>query len=169
MVRKKVEGNEEERRAAARAAREAGEPPSKRGATTGASKQRTHTGQRGSPTHEEKLRAQHRGKQEWRAGDLAEENVPDPAARDMNRSFQGRGKPAYGDDHERVFQALASAEQKHGGEPVSVAEIARTAHMGEEDTRVLLHDLVSVHRLATELQEEGDPTEGQRYETKPGH
>jgi hypothetical protein len=40
MVRKKVEGDEDQRRAAAREAERAGERPSARGAMTGASKQR---------------------------------------------------------------------------------------------------------------------------------
>ena len=42
MVRKKTEGNEEQRRKAAREARERGEAPSAARATTGASKQESH-------------------------------------------------------------------------------------------------------------------------------
>ncbi|MEU2791441.1 hypothetical protein [Streptomyces sp. NPDC007100] len=62
MVRKKVEGDENQRRAAAREARRAGEAPSARQATTGASKQRAHEPEKAS--HEEKLATQHRGKQD---------------------------------------------------------------------------------------------------------
>lgn len=152
MVRKKVEGDEDERRAAAREAERAGESPSARGDTTGASKQRRHVESRGAATHEEKLGAQHRGKQSWRAGDLAEEELVDTAATEPARTFQGRGSPSYGEQHEQVFRALASAEQENNGDPVPLQDIAHAAGLPQEDVRTLLHDLVTVHRLATEVQ-----------------
>ncbi|MDJ1132973.1 hypothetical protein [Streptomyces iconiensis] len=152
MVRKKVEGNEEERRAAAREAERVGERPSERGETTGASKQRRHMTSRNTLTHEDKLASQHRGKQEWRAGDLAEEELVDTAATEPARTFQGRGSPPYGDQHEQVFRALASTEADNGGNPVALQDVAQAAGLTDEDTRVLLHDLVSVHNLATEIQ-----------------
>lgn len=63
MVRKKVEGNEDQRRAAARQARREGEAPSAQKETTGASKQRTHRPRHES--HEDKVAAIHQGKQGW--------------------------------------------------------------------------------------------------------
>jgi len=152
MVRKKAEGDEDERRAAARDAERAGERPSARGDTTGASKQRRHMGSRSTTTHDEKLRGQHQGKQSWRAGNLAEEELVDTAATEPARSYEGRGSPAYGDRHERVFRALTSAEQANEGEPVPLRDVARAADLPENEIRPILHDLVTVHRLATEIQ-----------------
>jgi hypothetical protein len=59
-MRKQMEGDNEQRRAAAREARERGESPSEAGATTGASKQRRHLGNEAS--HEEKMDGPGRGK-----------------------------------------------------------------------------------------------------------
>ncbi|MGK5531598.1 hypothetical protein ACSNOC_13505, partial [Streptomyces sp. URMC 129] len=47
MVRKKMEGDEDQRRTWAREAERVGERPSGRGTTTGASKQRTHVSHQG--------------------------------------------------------------------------------------------------------------------------
>ncbi|MFC6881918.1 MULTISPECIES: hypothetical protein [Actinomadura] len=64
MVRKKMEGNEEQRRKAAREARAAGTTPSARNATTGASKQ-PHTLPKHDPHHHvQRLDSIHRGKQQ---------------------------------------------------------------------------------------------------------
>ncbi|SHF10360.1 hypothetical protein [Streptoalloteichus hindustanus] len=61
MVSKKMEGDDEQRRQKARAAREHGATPSEEQVTKGASKQRHHmTG----GTHDERLEAIHRGKQQ---------------------------------------------------------------------------------------------------------
>lgn len=165
MVRKKVEGDEEQRRAAARDAERAGERPSSRSTTTGASKQRTHMGAH-EATHEEKIAAQHRGKPRWRAGDLAEEELRDTAAEEPARTYHGRGKPAYEQRHARVFESLAAAEEERGGRPVRVSDIARHARLGEDETRVLLHDLVTAHQLVAEIQDPGDGL-GPSFETKP--
>lgn len=162
MVRKKVEGDEDERRAVARDAAKRGDSPSARGETTGASKQRRHVGPSGHPTHDEKLGAQHRGKQHWREGDLADEELVDTAATEPSRTFQGRGKPSYKDEHERVFRALATAEAANDGQAVPLQDVAQEAGLPQEEVRVLLHDLVSVHHLATEIQE---TSTGARYET----
>ena len=78
MVGKKVEGNEDQRRAAAREARREGTTPSALKETTGASKQPGHHG-RHEP-HEEKVASIHQGKQSW------EETVPDPRRPTMARS-----------------------------------------------------------------------------------
>jgi hypothetical protein len=61
MAGKKMEGNEEQRRAKAREARREGEAPSARGATLGASKQPRHLPD--DEDHAEKLRSIHEGKQ----------------------------------------------------------------------------------------------------------
>ncbi len=63
MVRKKVEGNEQQRREAAREAHRVGQAPSAQKVTTGASKQRTHL-PRDFP-HEGKAASVHQGKQQW--------------------------------------------------------------------------------------------------------
>ena len=166
MVRKKVEGDEEERRAEARKATGDGESPSARGVTTGASKQRRHMGPSGSPDHQQKLGAQHRGKQSWRPGDLAEEELVDMAAAEPSRTFQGRGQPPYGEQHEQVFRALASAERENGGEPVQLHDVVHASGLPKDEVRTLLHDLVAVHHLATAIQNE---TTGALYETAPRH
>ncbi|MDT0445113.1 hypothetical protein [Streptomyces johnsoniae] len=168
MVRKKVEGNEEQRRRAAREAERAGGSPSARGVTTGGSKQRTHMPDRSSLTHEEKTDPLHRGKQRREAEEQAEARAADRPAPPPGRTFTGRGAPGYGSDHARVFQALGDAERRHGGDAVYATEIARTAGLPDERTRLLLHDLVSVHRLVTELQGTDRPDLGPRYETRPG-
>ena len=56
---KQMEGDNKQRRAAAREAREAGSSASEQGRTTGASKQRTHVG--GKAEHDEKLETIQRG------------------------------------------------------------------------------------------------------------
>ncbi|HZG03551.1 MAG TPA: hypothetical protein VE546_08260 [Streptomyces sp.] len=163
MVRKKTEGDEDRKRAAAREAERAGQEPSARGETTGASKQRTHLTGRSSLTHEERLGTRDRGKQGARS-------TPDtgagPAA-EPDRTFRGRGAPPYGEEHERVFRALATEEEKRPDGAVHLQDVSRAAGLPQERTRVLLHDLVTVHKLATEVQDTGSPDLGPRYETKP--
>jgi hypothetical protein len=67
MVRKKVEGDETQRRHAAREARKSGDSPSAENVTTGASKQR-HSRPKSEPHHhEERLASIHRGKQQRRS------------------------------------------------------------------------------------------------------
>lgn len=165
MVRKKVEGNEEQRRAAAREARREGDTPSARKETTGASKQRSHLPR--SEPHQRKAAAIHQGKQEWHASREAEADVRDPAAREPGQSFAGRESPDYTGAHERVFSALTDAQQAHDGEGVYLDEVARASGLGREQTRVLLHDLTAVHHLVTELQQSDAPDLGPRFEVKP--
>ena len=62
MTRKKMEGNEEQRRRKARAARAHRERPSAESATTGASKQRQHVSG-GDEPHAAKLEKLREGKQ----------------------------------------------------------------------------------------------------------
>ncbi|GAA1899911.1 hypothetical protein GCM10009716_07200 [Streptomyces sodiiphilus] len=164
MVRKKVEGNEEQRRAAGRRAREQGEEPSARGVTTGASKQRTHLPHRHAVRHDERLATRHRGKQRWR----------EDGQERQGRPADGRAAPApgasagarYTEAHAAVFGAVAQAEYRHGGEEVHLEEVARTAGLPAGETRRLLHDLVTRHRLVTELQSTAEPDLGPRYGTR---
>jgi hypothetical protein len=160
-VSKKMEGNEEQRRRAALDAEQAGERPSARKATLGASKQLgTHRPDRVPTT------SGRRGKQREQAEER--DLRPPPPEPPPGRTFQGRGRPEYGADHARVFQALGEAERRHGGEAVYAEEVARTAGLPPDRTRDLLHDLVTTHRLATELQRTDRPDLGTRYETRPG-
>jgi hypothetical protein len=161
MVGKKVEGNEDQRRAAAREAHREGTTPSALKETTGASKQPSHRG-RHEP-HEEKIASIHQGKQSWR------ETVPRPEPSDDTPpvDFTGRGHPDYTDEHAKVFTALTMAQEEHNGEAVYLDEIADGAGLSEEETRVLLHDLTRVHRLVTELEGSDHPDLGPRFEVKP--
>ena len=161
MVGKKVEGNEDQRRAAAREAHREGTTPSALKETTGASKQRTHRG-RHEP-HEEKIASIHQGKQGW------EKTVPrrEPSDDTPPIDFTGRGHPDYTDEHAKVFTALTMAQEEHNGEAVYLDEIADGAGLPEEETRVLLHDLTRVHRLVTELEGTDNPDLGPRFEVKP--
>ena len=74
---RKMEGDEEQRRAAAREAREQGKRPSEMGATQGASKQRNAAPRDAS--HQEKLDRTHRGKRKAPPGDQ-----PRPGNRDTD-------------------------------------------------------------------------------------
>lgn len=158
MVRKKVEGDEQQRRAAAREAHREGQAPSAQEVTTGASKQRTHLPR--SRPHEEKAAAVHEGKQQWPgwAGDVAAEGGPE-------RAFTSH--PDYSQAHEQVFRALTEAQQEHGGEAVYLDDVARASGMPREQALDLLHDLARVHRLVTVLEQADAPDLGPRFEVKP--
>jgi hypothetical protein len=157
MVRKKIEGNEQQRRAAARQARDAGIPPSSLQETTGASKQRAH--HPWHDPHEERQAFVHQGKQQW-AG-LEVEGVP--PAREAPRFPDSE---EYTPDHERVFQVLTEAETARDGEGAYLDEIAEDAGLPQPLVRELLHDLCTVHRLASVVQGD-DPDLGPRYIAKP--
>ncbi|WP_018381572.1 hypothetical protein [Wenjunlia vitaminophila] len=165
MVGKKMEGNEEQRRAAGRRARRAGDQPSADQATKGASKQRSHQRHGGSASHEDRLAAVHRGKQQW-PDETAEQEVHDPGAKEPVPLFAGRGHPEYSERHEQVFAALARAVNEHRGQAVHLEDVARAAGLPRDATRPLLHDLVVTHRVARELSEVDDPDQGPRYEVR---
>ncbi|UNO43531.1 hypothetical protein [Streptomyces sp. MST-110588] len=169
MVRKKVEGDEEQRRAAAREAERAHETPGARHVTTGGSKQRTHLTSKHSLTHEEKIATVHEGKQQSVPAS-ATRRERDPAARDAERTFRGRGSPEYSARHEAVFRAVADMERQHEpGRGAYLDEVARSADLPKEETRALLHDLTATHKLVTVLRDSGDtPDQGPRFEVKPG-
>jgi hypothetical protein len=77
MAGKKMEGNEEQKRQAARDAREEGKSASEIGATTGGSQQRTEA--KGDMSHQERLDLKREGKP-----DQLTENTPEarPGSRD---------------------------------------------------------------------------------------
>lgn len=85
MSGKKMEGNEEQKRQAARDAREEGKSASEVGATTGGSKQRTEA--KGSMSHQERLDLKREGKP-----DQLTENTPEarPGSRDADTLDQER-------------------------------------------------------------------------------
>ena len=162
MVRKKVEGNEDQRRAAARQARREGEAPSAQKETTGASKQRSHRPRHES--HEEKVAAIHQGKQGWQK-DTEAGTSQQAAGYEQDKRFTSHHD--YTDEHARVLSALTDAQQAHDGEAVYLDEVARCSGLPREMTRALLHDLAAVHRLVTILQGTDNPDLGPRFEVKP--
>ena len=97
------------------------------------------------------------------------ETVPDPEAADdaPPADFGGRGTPDYSEDHARVFTALTLAQEEHNGEGIYLDEIADGAGLPESETRELLHDLTTAHRLVTELEGSDTSDLGPRYEVRP--
>lgn len=79
MSGKQMEGNEQQKRAAAREAKEEGKSPSETGATTGASKQPTKASE--DMTHQQKLDLKREGKH-----DVIGANTPEarPGSRDSD-------------------------------------------------------------------------------------
>jgi hypothetical protein len=162
MVRRKVEGNEDQRRAAARQARREGEAPSAQQETTGASKQRSHRPRHES--HEEKVAALRQGKQDWPRD--TEAGTTQQAA-DYEQGKRFADHEDYTDEHARVFSTLTDAQQAHDGEAVYLDEVARRSGLPTELTRELLHDLAAVHRLVTILPGTDNQDLGPRFEVKP--
>ncbi len=80
---RQVEGNAEQRRAAARAARAQGKRPSEVGATLGASKQRKEA-KRGA-SHQERLEQKHEGKRSQRSDSRARPGNRDADPKRTNR------------------------------------------------------------------------------------
>ena len=130
---KKMEGDEDQRRAAARAARESGLEPSEAGVTTGASKQPTHLRHQDSLTHEERLAERHRGKQQ------GPRPQPSTAGTQLRAapSDDAAGGHDYDADHQRVFGALTEAEAAHGGDGVYVQDVADAAGLPVDRIHVL--------------------------------
>lgn len=81
---RQMEGNEEQKQAAAREARDQGKRPSEVGATTGASKQLKTAPSNAS--HQEKMDLKHEGKQAGRQGDGNERARPGNRDTDPTRS-----------------------------------------------------------------------------------
>ena len=85
MSGKKMEGSEEQRRAAAREARDAGKSASEVGATQGSSKQQTRAGD--DMTHQQKLDLKREGKHGGGTEDAPEAR---PGSRDADTPDQER-------------------------------------------------------------------------------
>ena len=166
MAGKEVEGNEEQRRAAAREARREGSTPSAEKVTTGASKQPSHLSRH--VPHEEKAARRHEGKQQWRAEwEAAAKPGHRGDAEPQVSPFAGRGRPGYTEAHEQVFAALTAAQAANGGDAVYLDEVARGSGFPADQTRALLHDLAEVDHLVTILQGTDTPDLGERFEVKP--
>jgi hypothetical protein len=166
MAGKEVEGNEEQRRAAAREARREGSTPSAEKVTTGASKQPSHLSRH--VPHEEKAARRHEGKQQWQAeweeaAKLGHRGDAEPQV----SPFAGRGRPGYTEAHEQVFAALSAAQAANGGDAVYLDEVAHGSGLPADQTRALLHDLAEVDHLVTILQGTDTPDLGERFEVKP--
>jgi hypothetical protein len=95
MAGKQMEGNNEQRRAAARKARKAGASPSEVGATLGSSQQRSEA--EGGMTHQEKIDLKREGKQK-----VIRENTPEarPGSRDADTLDRQRHPRLPGSDTE---------------------------------------------------------------------
>ncbi|MFD5267890.1 hypothetical protein [Streptomyces sp. NPDC058335] len=83
----------------------------------------------------------------------------------QGRSFMGRGP--YTEAHELVFQALTRLQREHQGEAAHLEEVAAASGLPPDETSELLHDLVTVHGLATELAGSDTPDMGPRFEVRP--
>lgn len=66
-----------------------------------------------------------------------------------------------------MFRAVSAEQAAHGGDAVLLDDIARRADISPDETRALLHDLMRVHRLVTELAGAGTLDMGPRWEIKP--
>lgn len=86
MVRKQMEGDNEERRNRAREARREGKAPSEVGRTLGASKQRTEA--KGNMTHQEKIDLKREGKQ-----DIIRQNTPEARPGNRDRDTLDQDEP----------------------------------------------------------------------------
>ncbi|MEU0112282.1 hypothetical protein ABZ137_00730 [Streptomyces bobili] len=100
---------------------------------------------------------------------MARGNTHDEARR---RSAQGRGRSfmargPYTEAHELVLQALTRVQREHHGEAAHLEEVAGASGLPPDETCELLHDLVTVHGLATELAGSDNPEMGPRFEVKP--
>jgi len=82
-------------------------------------------------------------------------------------SFPARGDGGYTEVHERVFRAVADAEQEHQGEGASLPDIAQRAGLTESETRTVLYELTTRHGLVTEQAGAGEPDQGTRYVARP--
>lgn len=172
-MKKQMEGNEEQRRAAAADARDDGQAPSEAGVTTGASKQRQKLSQKAD--HEDRLRNPGRGKQQPdqfaadpRPGSTPSRRGADDAVVGPTDGFP----PRDGGDHadagdlddrdERVFRSLVALEDEDSAPTLS--DIAREADIDVDDATTVMQRLINDHDLVQELG--ADPEAGHRYRVK---
>jgi hypothetical protein len=112
-------------------------------------------------SEEQRQAAVHQGRQDWQGLDAAAAlPAPEPA------TF-GSSEDSYTSEHEHVLNALAQAQETHQGEAVYLDEVTAASGLPQERVRELLHELATVYRLVTQLQETGTPDPRPRYEVKP--
>jgi hypothetical protein len=149
MTSKKMEGDENQRRARARQAKEAGSTPSAELVTKGASKQPHRTGQK--EPHEERLAAGKRGKQQSPDPEPIRPPTPSPAEQ-WSRRETGQ-KPTAGrggtinlsEEQGEVYEAVAELEAT--GEPVYLSRIAAATRQPELEARRIVGDLLDANLL----------------------
>jgi hypothetical protein len=107
------------------------------------------------------VRKKTEGRQDWQGLDAAAAlPAPEPA------TF-GSSEDSYTSEHEQVLNALAQAQETHQGEAVYLDEVAAASGLPRERAGELLHELATVYRLVTQIQETDAPGPGPRYEVKP--
>jgi hypothetical protein len=165
MVNKKVEGDEQQRRARARQARESGSTPSAELVTTGGSKQPHRTDHK--DPHQERLAANTRGKQQGSAPQPA--GRPMPNLTDQWARWRGGRPPITGsqsrtidlsEEQGQVYRAVADLEAR--GEPVYLNRVAHAVGRPELETRRILGDLLDAN-LVQEVAAPDQPDFGSQY------
>lgn len=165
MVDKKMEGDEQQRRARARRARESGGSPSASLVTTGASKQPHRTDPK--DPHQERLSATTRGKQQSRGPEPAAPPAPN-LSEEWSRPGAARpptiGPPAknlaLSAEQGEVYQAVADLEANQ--DPSYLSRIADAVDRPVLETRRILGDLLDAN-LVQEVQATEKPDFGPQY------
>lgn len=172
-MKKQMEGDNDQRRAAAADARDEGRSASEDGATTGASKQRRKLGS--DAEHEERLRGSAQGKQQ--PGQFSPEpkpgSTPSRRGADEPPLTQTDGfPPRRVSDHaragdlderdERVLQTLARLEDEESAP--TVTEIAHEADLDADEAMTVMQRLINDHDLVQELP--AGAVGGRRYRIK---
>lgn len=169
-MKKQTEGDNEQRRAGARDARDDDRAASEDGVSTGASKQRRKLGS--EATHEERLTGGSHGKQAGRSG-------PDPKPGSTpsvraglsdgrtdafpSRSGEQHASPGdLNDEDQRVLRAVAELEDEDSAP--TLVEIADEAGVETDETITALQRLINEHDVVHEIL--ADEGAGPRYEIK---
>lgn len=111
-------------------------------------------------SEERRRAAVHQGEQDWQGLDAA-------AALPAREPALFVPSEDYTSEHEQVLSALAQAQEAHQGEAVYLDEVAAAGSLPQARVSELLHELTTVHRLVTQLQETDAPGLGPRYAVKP--
>lgn len=172
-MKKQMEGDNDQRRAAAADARDEGRSASEDGATTGASKQRRKLGS--DANHEERLRGSARGKQQPRqfSPDPKPGSTPSRRGADEPPLAQTDGFPPRRESEharagelnerdERVLRSLADLEDEDSAP--TVTEIAREAGLEADEAMTVMQRLINDHDVVQELPAEA--AGGRRYRVK---
>lgn len=164
MVNKKVEGDEQQRRARGRQARKSGSTPSAELVTTGASKQSHRTDHK--DPHQERLAATTRGKQQSPGPQPAGRWMPDPSEEWSRRGGPpsvtgGQGRTIdLSEEQGQVYRAVADLEAR--GEPVYLNRVADAVGRPVVETRRILGDLLD-DNLVQEVDVPDQPDFGSQY------